>query len=106
MVFNQWIPGRISQTFPAYRFRYNIQYANRRLIMEYKAFSLTTEIRDEQQLNYVLARIRQRLSSMLWSNKYDLEVYTNELPDIIYVLALAVYDYNNTERKRLSQNGK
>ncbi len=73
--------------------------------MEYQAFSLTTEIRDEQQPNYILARIRMRLSSMLWSNKYDLQVYTNDLPDAIYLLALAAYDYNNVVTKRSNQNG-
>ena len=74
--------------------------------MEQKSFSLTTEIRDEQQFNYVLARIRIRLVSAVWANKYDLEVYTNELPDVIYLLALAAYDYNHAERTRYGQNGR
>ncbi len=105
-VFNQWIPGKISQTFPIYRFRYNIQYGNRRLILEHKAFSLTAEIRDEQQPNYILAQMRTRLSSFIWSNKYDLQVYTNELPDIIYLLAIVAYDYNNSDRLSSSQKGQ
>jgi hypothetical protein len=43
------------------------------LIMEQKLLSLTTEIRDEQQPNYVLAWIRIRLASILLPNKYDLQ---------------------------------
>jgi len=62
--------------------------------MEQKAFSLTTEIRDEQQPYYIHARIKMRLTSVVWSNKYDLQVYTDELPDVLYLLALAAYDYN------------
>ncbi len=106
-VFNQWIPGKISQAFPTYRFRYHIQYGNRRLIMEHKAFLLTTEIRDEQQPNFILARMRKRLVSYIWSNKYDLQVYTNELPDTIYLLAIAAYDYNSARDIRSNhQSGK
>lgn len=105
-MYNQWIPGRITQAFPTYRFRYNIQYGNRRLIAEHQVFSLTTSIRDEQQPNYVLARIKKRLSSFVWSNKYDLEVYTNELPDLIYLLTLVAYDYNNIARTQSKPNGK
>ena len=103
--YNQWIPGKISQTFPGYRFRFIIQYVNRRLIMEHKVFSLTTEFRDEQQPSYVLARFRMRLSSVVWSNKYDLQVYTNDLPDLIYLLALAAYDYNISASLSSNQNG-
>ncbi|CAF1075586.1 unnamed protein product [Rotaria sordida] len=105
-IFNQWIPGRITQAFPNYSFRYIIQYANRHLIMEHNIFSLTTEIRNEQPPNYILARMRLRLSSIILPNKYDLQVYTNELPDVIYFLALAAYDYNNGRRIRSGQNGK
>jgi hypothetical protein len=105
LLYNQWIPGKISQAFPGYLFRYIIQYANRRLIMEHRVFSLTTEIRDAQQPDYVLARFRIRLTSVVWSNKYDLQVYTNELPDVIYILALAAYDYKSTASTRSTQNG-
>ncbi len=104
MLYNQWIPGKISQAFPGYRFRYLIQYGNRRLIMEHKALSLTTEFRDEQQPNYILAQFRMRLISVVWSNKYDLQVYTNEFPDAIYLLALAAYDSNNALNVRANQN--
>jgi hypothetical protein len=104
-VLNQWIPGRISQAFPTYRFRYYIQYGNRRLIMEHIAFSLTTEIRDERQPNFILARMSKRLVSIIWSNKYDLQVYTNELPDTIYLLAIAAYDYNSARNIRSNQSG-
>ena len=47
-----------------------------------------------------------RLTSTIWSNKYDLQVYTDELPDAIYLLAITACDYGNTVRKRLNQNGK
>ena len=102
MYFNQWIPGKISQAFPGYHFRYIIQYANRRIIMERKAISLTTEFRDEQQPNYLLARMRLRPVSLIWTNKYDLQVYTNDLPDVIFMLALIAYDYDNSATKRLN----
>ncbi|CAF2549784.1 unnamed protein product [Rotaria sp. Silwood2] len=106
IMFNQWNFGRITQAFPTYTFRYIIQYANQRLIMEHQAFSLTTEIRNEQPPNDVLARIRTKLSSFILPNKYDLEIYTNELPDVIYLLALVAYDYNHGRNRRANQNGK
>ncbi|CAF3398335.1 unnamed protein product [Rotaria sp. Silwood1] len=105
-IFNQWIFGRITQAFPNYTFRYNIQYANRRLIMEHRPFSLTTEIRNEQSSNYVLAQMKLSLSSIILPNKYDLQVYTNELPDVIYLLAVVAYDYDNGRNRRSVQNGK
>lgn len=75
--------------------------------MEHRAFTLTTEISDEQQQrDYILARIKMRLTSAIWSNKYDLQVYTDELPDAIYLLAAATYHYGNTVRKRPNQNGR
>ena len=105
-VLNQWITGRITQSFPGYRFRYDVRYINRRLTMDHQGISLTAEIRDTQQPDYVLARVRQRLESVLWSNRYDLQVYTNDLPDVIYILALSAYDYNHSNRIiRSAQNG-
>ena len=95
LLYNQWITGRISQVYPSYRFRYTIQYANRRLVLEQRGLTYTIEIRDELQPNYVLARVHTRLSSLILSNRYDLQVYTNELPDTVYILALAAYDYNS-----------
>ncbi|CAF5181296.1 unnamed protein product, partial [Rotaria magnacalcarata] len=34
MFYNQWIPGKITQAFPQFFFRYNIQYGNRRLLLQ------------------------------------------------------------------------
>ena len=45
--YNQWISGRIGQSFIGYIFRYVIQFANRRLLMNHRAFSLTIDITDE-----------------------------------------------------------
>jgi hypothetical protein len=71
--------------------------------MEQKGFSLTTEIRDEQQPYYILARIKMKLT---WLNRYDLQVYTDELPDMLYFLALAAYDHNRARTMPSIPNGK
>jgi hypothetical protein len=71
--------------------------------MEQKAFSFTSQIRDEQQPYYILARIKMKLA---WPNRYDLQVYTDDLPDVLYLLALAAYDYNKVGKTRPLPIGK
>lgn len=104
MFYNQWIPGKITQAYPPYSHRFTIQYANRRLVMQHLPFTFTSEIRDDLAPFYVLARIRKRLSSIILPNRYDLQIYTNELPDIIYFLAVAAYDHNNSVGGRTNQH--
>lgn len=102
---NQWIVGRITQVFFTLHPRYRIQYAGRSLILEQRAFSFQSEIRDELMKDYILADIRYRTRSLFLNNQYELRILTNDLPDAIYILAVAAYDYNRSRRNnnRLSQ---
>jgi len=61
--------------------------------MENKIGSLITEIRDQKRKNYILTRFYKIYENPFFgSSKYNIQVYTDDLPDPIYVLALYALD--------------
>ncbi|CAF1187330.1 unnamed protein product [Rotaria magnacalcarata] len=96
----RWINGTIDANFQLFESRFTIQWNGRRLIMVSDAFSLITRFYDEQQPNIILAKFRKRFESYLFVNKFDMEIFVNDLPDSIFLLGLAVKDRNRrTHRK-------
>jgi len=68
--------------------------------MENKINSLTTEIRDAKRPNYILSRFYQTYFNPLFrSSKYNIQIYTDDLPDSIYILALSALNSNNIKRR-------
>ena len=85
--------------------RYEIQYAGRSLILEKKGLTAQMEIRDGQIQDYILANVRQRVRSLFINNQYELRVFSNDVPDVVYILAVAAYDYNRSRRSHRYDQG-
>ncbi len=91
--YNRWITGQISQRYYSQGFRFIIKYGRKYYLMENKIGSLITEIRDQKRKNYVLTRFYKIYENPFFgSSKYNIQVYTDDLPDPIYVLALYALD--------------
>lgn len=97
----QWSTGKISQNLKLLSHKSTIEWNGRRLLMEHSIASLTTRFSDENQNGQSLAEYTVPLLSV-WANKYNLKVYSNDIPDAIYIFGLTVRDYLGTQRKRKS----
>jgi hypothetical protein len=68
--------------------------------MENKLGSLITEIRNQKRPNILLTKFSQTYFNPLFgSSKYNIEVYGNDLPDPIYILALHALDSTTLKRR-------
>jgi hypothetical protein len=94
---HQWIDGNIQRIFNLINEKYLIKWNDKTIIMETKFGSLTTTFQYEFQ-NEILAKIQKRSIAFIWSNKYDLHLFSNQFPDAIYFLSIAVKDQNNRIR--------
>ncbi|CAF3606569.1 unnamed protein product [Rotaria socialis] len=91
---NQWTNGTLGQNFKIVGNKFTISFNKNRIVMEGTAASLNTEFH-EQPLGNTVAKFRKRVSSLLWRNKYDLQVSSNAYPDTLYFLGVAARDHNN-----------
>ncbi|CAF0835979.1 unnamed protein product [Adineta ricciae] len=97
---NQWMNGYIFQRYRPQGFRLSIEYGGHVYIMENRLGSLITDIRDEQNPNYLLTRFQQTyIDPLTGSMKYAVKVFTNDLPDPIYMMALYAYDSIASKKK-------
>ena len=98
----QWRTGKISQNLKLFNHKSTIEWNGRRLLMEHSIASLTTRFSDEDRNGQMLAEYKVSLSSVLWATKYTLKVYSNEIPDAIYIFGLTVRDYITTKQRSKS----
>ena len=73
--------------------KYTIEWNGEKVLMKTKVGTPAMEFHDAKGGNR-LGELRRRLSSVLRASTYDLAIFSNKLPDAIYLLALAVYDYH------------
>lgn len=85
--FDQWFPGQISQRFRLDDLVFRIEYQNKFYLMEKKFRSPLIDIRDESRSNLLLSRFFPKASQ---PSKYHLQIYTNDLPDPLYILAFSL----------------
>ena len=86
----KWIKGQIQQHHRLLGQNWTIQWNGSNISMISEPASLVTSFYDDQTL---LARFRLRLQSFLWVNLYDIEFFTDQLPDSIFLLSLALKDH-------------
>ncbi|CAF4109741.1 unnamed protein product [Rotaria sp. Silwood2] len=98
---NQWIDGQIRKHLTFFGDKYTIEWNGKSMVMETKFLSFTTKFRDENQGN-MLAEFRMRWTSLFWFKKYDLEIFSKEVPETIYIMALAAKDHNDSQAKKSS----
>jgi len=92
---NKWMKGQIYQSYYPQGFRFTIKYGEKYYFMENNIKSLITQIRDAKRQNYILTRFYP----LLGSSKYNIQIYTDDLPDPIYILALSAFNLNTIQRR-------
>ncbi|CAF3519435.1 unnamed protein product [Rotaria sp. Silwood1] len=96
----QWLKGVITQNFQLFGHNWTIKWNDRLLSMETDPISLTTNFFDKQHDRILLAKFQMRVQSFFWVNQYDMEVYSNAIPDGVYLLSLAARDHTLQAGKR------
>lgn len=92
---NRWMYGQIMQRFTPWGFMYSIEYGGQPYVMENKYGSPVVEIRSKQKPDNVLTRFyRRSMNPRARSSRYNVKIYSNDLPDPFYILALYAYDSN------------
>ncbi|CAF4591015.1 unnamed protein product [Rotaria sp. Silwood2] len=85
----QWRDGVINQKFQMLGFNWTIEWHHHKLSMEAKLGSSSTKFYDTQGNHRLLAEFQLR-SRWSFRTKYDMEIYSDEIPDSLYFLCLAV----------------
>ena len=97
---NQWVRGQIYQLNRSDGFRCIIKYGGTSFVMENRFGSLITEIRDQKRPNYILSRFYQTyFDPFFGSSRYNIQIYTDDLPDPLYILALSALDSGIVQRR-------
>lgn len=93
---NQWINGRIKRQLTFIFETYSIEWNSRRISMTTGFNPFHTEFHDETS-GILVARVQKRLISLVWANIYDLEIFSDDVPKAIYILALAAHDHTRSQ---------
>ncbi len=94
---NRWINGTIKENWRLFGSKYTIEWNGEKISMKTIVGTLSIQFRDEKN-NIPLAELHKRLSSLVLPNKYDVNIYSNKIPDAIYLLTIAVHDYHFGKR--------
>jgi hypothetical protein len=95
----QWMTGSMKYHLTLLKqYEYNIQFNGRRISMEKQLLYPHTTFRDESQGgNNLLARFQREFFSPITATTYGVQVYSNDIPDGFYLLALAWADIGRSE---------
>jgi hypothetical protein len=88
---NQWINGKIERLFNILDCKAIIKWNKRSILMATKFASLTTTFEYEYHSG-LLAKVKKRSISFISTNRYDLQILSNDLPDTFYFFGLAIAD--------------
>lgn len=90
---NEWIRGSIYQN----RYEYTINYADKSYFMRNRVSPLITEI---YQGNSLISRFSMNSLSLLNENpKYNIEIYSDILPDPVHIFALYIFDSLKSKKR-------
>lgn len=91
---NQWLNGTIQKNFNLFIEKYFIRWNYQNFIMKKNFFSRHHKIYDDNK--NLLAQFRMHFR---WFNssliKYNLQIFSDNLPDMIYFFIIAIVDYRN-----------
>jgi hypothetical protein len=91
---NEWINGTIENSFPTFHDEYIIKWNEQSILMKTRFLSISTTFQHENHSG-ILATLEKRVFSSFWRNKYDLQIFSDDLPDVFYFLALTITDQND-----------
>ncbi len=92
----QWITGSMKRHL-ALKLKYTIQLNGRKILMEKGLLSAHTTFHDESEGGTLLARFQREFFSPVTATTYGLQVYSNAIPDGLYLLALAWTDIGRSK---------
>lgn len=93
---NQWIDGKIAQKFNLAKDLFYIEWGGNKITMEKNVATLTYKFFDTN--GEVLAEYRIRIISTVWTNKYDMRIFSNKYPVQVYFLGLAACENIKKDR--------
>jgi hypothetical protein len=88
------IRGTIIQNLQLLGVKYTISWNEMTITMDNELASLTTRFYDEDANGIMMAQFEKKLESFIFANQYNMEVYSDDVPDAIYLLSLAAKDHN------------
>ncbi|CAF0942524.1 unnamed protein product [Rotaria sordida] len=97
---NKWITGTINQKLKVLNHKSTINWNGRQLTMKHNVASFTTKFFDEKQRNRLMAEYRIHVVSSVVTNKYTMKIFTDELPDALFLLCLTVRDHIVASKKK------
>lgn len=98
----QWVTGKISQNLKLLNHKSIIEWNGKKMSMEHSVASLTTRFLDENRNGQLAAEYIVSLSSVVWATKYTMKIYSNDIPDVVYMLGLSVRDFITTQHRSKS----
>jgi len=94
---NQWINGLVEQNLQFIGTSCNINWNGNSITMENDIASFTSKFRNTN--GQLLAQFRLRPASIFVTNKYDMQIFSNQYPDQLYLLALAAREQIRSAKK-------
>ncbi|CAF3945637.1 unnamed protein product, partial [Adineta steineri] len=85
---NEWISGRIIRPISFLGAKYFIKWDKYNILMKTKFGSFLTTTFEYENHSSILAKSKKRISSLFGTAKYDLQIFSNDLPDIIYFIGV------------------
>ena len=91
---DQWTNGTINKIFHLFIQKYFIKWNEQIFIMKKRLFSTNYFLTNENQMK--LGEFRMRFRWFYWSFvKYELKIYLDNLPDLIYLFLILIQDHRN-----------
>ncbi|CAF4658357.1 unnamed protein product, partial [Rotaria sp. Silwood2] len=90
---HKWTDGFIQRNAHMFSTDYTIQFNNQQLIAKSSNYSKNIKVYDKKK-NELLAQFRARARWLSWKPvKYDLNIYSNQVPDAIYFFLVLIMDH-------------
>lgn len=97
---NEWTSGHIEQKLRPFNHKSIIQWKGKRIRMEHNYLSLTTTFRDDSDPSNLMAEYKLSVASLAWARRYTLKIYSDDVPDQVYMFGLAVRDFISATRSK------
>jgi hypothetical protein len=93
----QWLTGTMKGHFSLSKQKYSMQFNDKQISMEKDLLSPHMNIRDETNGRKLLARYQREFFSPVTATTYGVQIYSNDIPDGLYLLILAWTDIGRSE---------
>ncbi|CAF1198111.1 unnamed protein product [Adineta steineri] len=91
---DEWITGKILRKAGLNQ-KYHIKWDGNDILMKTKFNSLTTTFEHEYQSG-ILAKFKRPFFPLIFGVEFDLQIFSNDVPDIIYFIGLVMKDQDSS----------